>query len=385
MRLYYENPYIYEWDAKIINQIEKNGLYLIELSETAFYPEGGGQPRDFGWIDGIEVIDLVEEDGKIYHVVKEKINKGTVKCIIDFERRFDHMQNHTGQHLLSAVFLEMYNAPTNGFHLGDDYLTIDIGLENINEEIVLNVENKVNELIFKNIPVKSYIVNLEEAKKLPLRKLPPTDVDIRIVEIEGIDYSPCCGTHVRSLGEIGMLKILKTEKYKNMTRIYFKCGKRLLKDFQEKNTIINSLIKNLSVPQSEILIKFDSLQSEIKNLTKQLNSLKELNAEFIAKDLLVESKENKIIKIFEDKSFEELQTIASKLTSLTSDLLILASLKDKKVILAHNGSLDINCGKIFKEELQKFNGRGGGSPKFAQGSFETAQALNDFIDFLIKH
>lgn len=292
------------------------------------------------------------------------------------------MQNHTGQHLLSAVFLEMYNAPTNSFHLGDDYLTIDIGLENINEEIVLNVENRVNELIFKNIPVKSYIVNLDEARKLPLRKLPPTDVDIRIVEIEGIDYSPCCGTHVKSLGEIGMLKILKTEKYKNMTRIYFKCGKRLLKDFQEKNIIINSLIKNLSVPQSEILLKFDSLQSEIKNLTRQLNSLKELNAEYIAKELLNESKENKIVKIFEDKSFEEVQTIASKITSLKDNLVILASLKDKKVVLAHNGSLDINCGKIFKEELPKFNGRGGGSPKFAQGSFERINDLNDFIAFL---
>ncbi|MDO6355587.1 DHHA1 domain-containing protein [Caloramator sp. CAR-1] len=373
-----------EWEAKIINQIEKGGLYLIELSETAFYPEGGGQPRDFGWIDGIEVVDLVEEDEKIYHVVKEKINKETVTCRIDFERRFDHMQNHTGQHLLSAVFLEMCNAPTNSFHLGDDYLTIDIGLENINDKIVLNVENRVNELIFKNILVKSYIVNLDEARKLPLRKLPPTNVDIRIVEIEGIDYSPCCGTHVKSLGEIGMLKILKTEKYKNMTRIYFKCGKRLLKDFQEKNIIINSLIKNLSVPQSEILLKFDSLQSEIKNLTRQLNSLKELNAEFIAKELLNESKKNKIVKIFEDKSFEEVQTIASKITSLRDDLVVLASLKDKKVVLAHNGSLDINCGKIFKEELPKFNGRGGGSPKFSQGSFETINDLNDFIAFLSR-
>lgn len=382
MRLYYQNPYMSEWEAKIINQIEKGGLYLIELSETAFYPEGGGQPRDFGWIDGIEVVDLVEEDKKIYHVVKEKINKDIVTCKIDFERRFDHMQNHTGQHLLSAVFLEMYNAPTNSFHLGDDYLNIDIGLENIDEEIIFYVENKVNELIFKNLPVKSYIVNIEEAKKLPLRKLPPTDVDIRIVEIEGVDYSPCCGTHVKSLGEIGMVKIIKTEKYKNMTRVYFKCGKRLLKDFQEKNNIINILIKNLSVPQSEILLKFDSLQNEIKTLTKQLNSLKELNAEFIARELLSESKENKIIKIFEDKSFEEVQTIANKLTSLKDHLVILASLKDKKVVLAHNGNLNINCGKIFKEELTKFNGRGGGSPKFAQGSFETINDLNDFIAFL---
>ncbi|WDC84731.1 alanyl-tRNA editing protein [Caloramator sp. mosi_1] len=177
---------------------------------------------------------MFEENDTVYHVVDKKIEKNNVKCTIDFERRFDHMQNHTGQHLLSSVFITLYDAPTNSFHLGDDYVSIDIGLENITDEIVKNVEDRVNELIFKNIPVKSYIVNNEEAKKLPLRKLPPTDVNIRIVEIEGIDYSPCCGTHVRNLGEIGMVKILKTEKYKNMTRVYFKCGKRLLRDFQEK-------------------------------------------------------------------------------------------------------------------------------------------------------
>ncbi|MGB9812886.1 MAG: alanyl-tRNA editing protein [Thermovenabulum sp.] len=380
MRLYYYNPYIYEWNAYIVNQIEKDSNYIVELSETAFYPEGGGQPRDFGWIDGIEVVDLFEENDKIYHVLKQKLEKNNVYCKIDFERRFDHMQNHTGQHLLSAVFLEMYDAPTNSFHLGDDYLTIDIGLDNINDEIIRNVENRVNELIFKNIPVKSYTITKEEIKNLPLRKLPPSDVNIRIVEIEGIDYSPCCGTHVKSLGEIGMVKILKTEKYKNMTRVYFKCGKRLLRDFQEKNNIINNLIKLLSVPQNEITIKIESLQNEIKNLTRQLNSQKELNAEFIAKELLKDA-DDRIIKIFEDKPFEEIQLIANKLSSLKDILILFASIPDKKVILSHNGNLDINCGKLFKEILAKFNGRGGGSPKFAQGSFEKVEDIYKFINF----
>lgn len=381
MRIYYDNPYIYEWNAYIVNQIEKEGNYIVELSETAFYPEGGGQPRDFGWIDGIEVVDLFEENDKIYHVLKQKPEKINVYCKIDFERRFDHMQNHTGQHLLSAIFLEMYDAQTNSFHLGDDYLTIDIGLENINDEIIRSVENKVNELIFKNIPVKSYIVNKEAIKNLPLRKLPPTDVNIRIVEIEGVDYSPCCGTHVKNLGEIGMVKILKTEKYKNMTRIYFKCGKRLLRDFQEKTNIINNLIKSLSVPQHEIEIKMESLQNEVKNLTKQLNLIKELNAEYEAKELLKHA-DDKITKIFEDKSFEEIQLISYKLAPLKDILILFASTPDKKVLLSHNGNLAVNCGKLFKDNLSKFNGRGGGSPKFAQASFEKTEDIYKFIDFL---
>ncbi|KRQ87459.1 Alanine--tRNA ligase [Caloramator mitchellensis] len=381
-KLYYENPYIKEWEALVVNQIEKDGKFIVELSETAFYPEGGGQPRDFGSIDGIEVIDLFEDSDKIYHVLDKKIENEKVLCKIDFERRFDHMQNHTGQHLLSAIFIELYNAPTNSFHLGEDYISIDIGLENASDETVKIVEDRVNSLIFKNIPVKSYIINLEEAKKLPLRKLPPTDVDIRIVEIEGIDYSPCCGTHVKNLGEIGMLKILKTEKYKNMTRVYFKCGKRLLKDFQDKNTVINTLIKNLSVPQHEILPKIDQLQSDIKNISKQLSLQRELNAEFIAKEIAASSLENNIVQIFEDKSFEEIQLIANKTASLIDKAILFASLPDKKVILAHGGNLPLNCGQIFKENLPKFNGRGGGGPKFAQGSFDDREKIKKFVAFI---
>ncbi|WP_203636223.1 alanyl-tRNA editing protein [Thermobrachium celere] len=382
-KLYYENPYIYEWEAKIINQREKDSFYIIELSDTAFYPEGGGQPRDFGTIDGVEVVDLFEENGIVYHVVNRRIEKQIVNCKIDFKRRFDHMQNHTGQHLLSSVFIELYDAPTNSFHLGDDYVSIDVGIENITDEIVQKVEDRVNELIFKNIPVKSYIVNFDEAKKLPLRKLPPTEVDIRIVEIEGIDYSPCCGTHVKSLGEIGMIKILKTEKYKNMTRVYFKCGRRLLKDFQEKNTIINNLNKKLSVPQNEVILKIDSMQNEIKNLTKELNLQKEINIEYIAKELINDSEGDVIPRIYEDKKFDEIQMLGNKTSSLCDKPVILASIPDKKVILTHNGKINLNCGQIFKEILPNFNGRGGGGPKFAQGSFEDIRNINDFIQVLI--
>ncbi|WP_040683843.1 alanyl-tRNA editing protein [Thermobrachium celere] len=382
-KLYYENPYIYEWEAKIINQREKDNFYIIELCDTAFYPEGGGQPRDFGTIDGVEVVDLFEENGIVYHVVNRRIEKQIVNCKIDFKRRFEHMQNHTGQHLLSSVFIELYDAPTNSFHLGDDYVSIDVGIENITDEIVQKVEDRVNELIFKNIPVKFYIVNFDEAKKLPLRKLPPTEVDIRIVEIEGIDYSPCCGTHVKSLGEIGMIKILKTEKYKNMTRVYFKCGMRLLKDFQEKNTIINNLNKKLSVPQNEIILKIDSMQNEIKNLTKELNLQKEINIEYIAKELINNSEGDIISRIYEDKKFDVIQMLGNKTSSLCDKPVILTSIPDKKVILTHNGKINLNCGQIFKEILPNFNGRGGGGPKFAQGSFEDIRNINDFIQVLI--
>ncbi|WP_159431440.1 alanyl-tRNA editing protein [Caloramator proteoclasticus] len=382
-KLYYENPYIFEWEAKVVNQREKDNFYIVELSTTSFYPEGGGQPRDYGTIDGIEVVDLFEENDTIYHVVNKKIEKNTVKCKIDFERRFDHMQNHTGQHLLSSIFIELYNAPTNSFHLGDDYVSIDVGLENITDEMVKRVEDRVNELIFKDIQVKSYILDYDEAKKLPLRKLPPTDVDIRIVEIDGIDYSPCCGTHVRNLGEIGMVKILKTEKYKNMTRVYFKCGRRLLKDFQEKNSIINNLNKKLSVPQNEILVKIDLMQNEIKNLSKEFNLQREINSEYIAKDLINKCEGDIISKVYEDKLFDEIQMIANKISSLCSKVVILSSIPDKKVILTHNGNIKINCGQIFKEILPNFNGRGGGGPKFAQGSFENMNDINNFIENLI--
>lgn len=381
-KLYYTQPYLTKWEATVEDFIEKYNKYYVVLSETAFYPEGGGQPSDFGTIDGVELLGLTEENGVIYHILPAAPKSTTVSCQLDFTRRFDLMQQHSGQHLLSAVFFNTYNGKTSSFHLGEDYISIDISLSDVSSELIKEVEDKANEYIYKNLDVKTFIIAPEEIDKYPLRKLPPTKEDIRIVEIQDVDFSPCCGTHVSRTGEIGIIKIIKHEKYKGITRIYFKCGNRALQDFQNKNDILLSLSKQFSASENEILSRADVLSHDLDTALKTIKDSNEKLAYYEAMDIIKASTSNKITASFTDKSFGDIQLLSKHILSQGSYVLIFASYSDNKILFAHDGSFEINCGKVFKEHLSSFNGKGGGSDKQAQGGFQTAEDMNKFVEFL---
>lgn len=380
MNLFYNDAYIKEWDTEIHSIEEKEGKILVTLKETAFYPEGGGQPSDTGWINGIEVRYVYEENGQIYHVLEEPIPEGLALCRIDFNRRFDHMQQHSGQHLLSAILQDEYNIATLGFHLGEETVTIDVDSQNIKNEVILEIEDKVNDIIFKNLPLKSYIILKEDIDKLPLRKAPSVEEDIRIVEIEGIDYSPCCGTHVSSTGEIGIIKIIKVEKYKSMSRLYFKCGRRALVDFKKKNKIVLDLVKHYGVEEDSIIERAKKESTSIKDYLKEIKELKEFVSKEEAEKLLNYCSGNIIFKEFSNKDFEEINFIGKALIENKKVVAILTSEVDKKILFLRQDSIDLDCGKLFKENIKAFNGKGGGGPKLAQGSFESIEDLSDFAN-----
>jgi alanyl-tRNA synthetase len=381
-KLYYDNPYLKEWESQVLDIVERDGKIIVLLDRTAFYPEGGGQPADRGFIDDAEVSYVLEEGKDIYHVVDKRPEKALVKCRLDFERRFDLMQQHTGQHLLSSVFYDDYKGETSSFHLGEDYVSIDISLAEIVEETIKKVENRVNELIYSNLEVKTYLVDKEELAKLPLRKFPKVDEDIRIVEIDKIDYSPCCGTHVKNIGELGLVKIIKTEKYKGVTRVYFKCGKRALEDFQAKHDIAVYASRTLAVDLESLQEKIKLTVLELQNNQKQIRELRESLHGYEAKDIIDASESNIIVKSFEDRNFEDVQSLGRIILQSGNYAVILSSVQDKKLWFAHNGSFDIHCGKVFKENLQKFNGKGGGGDKQAQAAFIDVQQLINFENFL---
>lgn len=383
-RIYYNNPYLIKWETDVEEVTEKDGKYYVTLAETTFYPEGGGQPSDKGTIDGIELIDLIEENGTICHILPAQPSGKKVECEIDWIRRFDHMQQHTGQHLLSAVFYNMYKGETSSFHLGEDYVSIDISLGEISAEMANTVESAVNEYIFKDLQIKTYIIKPDEVSKYPLRKLPPAEDSIRIVEIDNIDYSPCCGTHVTRTGEIGIIKILKTEKYKGITRVYFKCGYRALFDFQNKNNIISVLSKHFSAPESELPSRTEALFNELNNANKEIKYLREQLSRYEAMDIIKDSNDKIISKTFDSKSFGDVQLITKYILTEGDYLLIAASIPDKRLIFTHGGGFDVNCGKIFKEHLAKYNGKGGGSDKQAQAGFNTEEDLISFQKFLTE-
>ncbi|MBE4908589.1 alanyl-tRNA editing protein [Bacillus luteolus] len=383
-RLYYTSPLLSSWDTEVKEVIEENEKYLVTLAATAFYPEGGGQPADHGYIDSIQVLDVVEKGDEIYHILPHPPSNSTVSCKIDYNRRIDHMQQHTGQHLLSAVCIELYDAHTVSFHLGEDTVTIDLSVSELTEVQMNSIENKVNEYIYENLPIDKYIVTVDQLTSLPLRKMPEVSEEIRIVEIKGIDTSACCGTHVMSTGQLGVMKLLKTEKQKGNMRLHFKCGKRALMDYQESSMILQKLSSKFSTNRSQLTDTVTKLENENKQLQKELEQLREKNDEFLAQDLLNNTHNAMIIQTFEEKTFKELQSLSKKVVNRTDKLLLLISTSEKKVLLSHSGTQTIHCGQLFKEHLPSFNGKGGGNASSAQGAFNSCDLMTQFVTFLEK-
>jgi alanyl-tRNA synthetase len=381
-RLYYSSPLLSNWDTEINEIIEENEKFLVSLRATAFYPDGGGQPSDHGLIDGIQVLDVIEKGVEIYHILPHPPSNSTVSCKIDWNRRFDHMQQHTGQHLLSAVCIELYDAHTVSFHLGVDTVTIDLAIQKLTEVQMKTIEEKVNQYIYEDVKIKKYVVNQEQLSSLPLRKIPEVSEEIRIVEIIGIDTSACCGTHVMSTGQLGVMKLLKTEKQKGNVRLHFKCGKRALTDYQVSHEIIQQLSNKFSTNRTQFLDSIVKLEIEAKRMQKELDQLREINDEFIAKELLDQNNSEIITQTFGDKSFKELQGLIKKLTTKTDKVILLISSSEDKVLLAHSGSHSLHCGQLFKEHLNTYNGKGGGNAISAQASFTDKNELERFIIFL---
>ncbi|MFQ5583628.1 MAG: alanyl-tRNA editing protein, partial [Calditrichia bacterium] len=225
-RLYYDNPYQMEFEAEVVEQIRGNGHWLVRLSRSCFYPEGGGQPADRGFLNDIPVVDVQSENGEVYHYLPEKLAGPRLRGKIDFKRRFNYMQQHSGQHLISACFLQEGNFPTVSANLGSEFTTMELDCKTISEETLRKVEHRANEVIRQNVPIHCYLVSRTELKNIPLRKAPPGLEKIRIVEIENVDYSACGGTHVSRTGEIELVLYSGVEKIRGRVRVYWKIGRR---------------------------------------------------------------------------------------------------------------------------------------------------------------
>lgn len=385
-KLYYDSAYTREWKARIVQVIEReNGLY-VRLDKTAFYPEGGGQPGDTGIIGEARVLDTIIDNGEVLHLVDKMPGEPHVEllCRVDWERRFDHMQQHSGQHLLSAVCLDMLNAPTLGFHLGKEYATIDVDRTEWTENELDALELEVNALIMRNLPIKSYLVSAEEAAKLPLVKAPSVEGDVRIVEIESIEYNACGGTHADRTGELGLLKLLRAEKQKGRLRLTFKAGFRALNEFAAQNKVLGILSAKLSTPKEELPERLDKLIEEDRRKQTELNVLRSQLDGYTANELLEEAERTgkAVGKLFGNRTIKELQSLANSLAARTPLPVLLGSTGELKLVLVHDGEAGFSCGALFKETLPAFGGRGGGGDQSAQAAFGSEAELNAFYERL---
>ncbi|PJN61234.1 hypothetical protein PAEAM_24080 [Paenibacillus sp. GM1FR] len=381
-KIYYDSAYTREWHTTITGRVDKEDGVYVTLAETAFYPHGGGQPCDLGQIGGIAVLDVNIEDGDVWHKLERTPEETEVHCEIDWERRFDHIQQHTGQHLLSAITLKLTEAMTLSFHLGTEYDTIDVAAAELGANQLTAIEQEVNRQIYRNARINTSWVTAEEAAQLPLVKQPTVTEDIRIVEIEDVEYNACGGTHVSATGEIGIIKLLKTEKVKGGTRIYFKCGTRALNEFTATQNVLNSIMVKLKTSKDELLERIEKMELEQKQLQTELNAVKTTNDAYYAEELLAARQGLVIAQVFEDKSLKDMQSLATKLTADHEGLVLFASISEAKVVLAQNGQPpEWACGPFFKGNLGAYQGKGGGSEKMAQAGFASSEDALAFYEF----
>lgn len=398
-RLYYQDSYLKEFSAKVLKKIKIDNQTAVVLDETAFYPTSGGQPYDKGVIQDVPVVEVAEEGDEIIHILKkelkEKINSEVVGKI-DWKRRFDHMQQHSGQHILSAAFEKLWNADTVSFYLGDEICTLDIMKDNITSEEVKKAEILSNNIVLENKPIKVYFVNQERANELNLRKIPPQKEDVRIVEIKDFDICACCGTHCGTTGEVGLIKILKWEKRGVKIRLDFICGKRSLKDYYWKNELIKNISNKLTIKDTELGEAVERMLEERKETRKELKEIKEKLQEYEAKRLIDESSIRDdgiriINKVFEEKNFQEARGLVQKIINLNDSVVVLAGIKNKgegegaKILFSCSRVLKYDMNGLIREAGKFIEGRGGGAPNFAQAGGKKTEGIEDALNFASEH
>lgn len=390
-KLYMENPYLKEIHAKILEKKYRDKKYYIKLDRTIFYPHlSGGQPGDKGTINGYEVLETIEDNGDIIHVVEENISGVDVHLSINWNNRFDLMQQHSGQHLLSYSFDKLFNGQTVGFYISKDYVYIDIDIENITEAEIYQVEILSNKIIQSNFMIKSYFVDKEQLESLPLRKAPVVDSHIRIVEIDGLDYSPCGGTHLYNTGELGLIKIRKWEHNKGNTRIEFVCGNRAFEDYSWKHDYIKEIGLLLSSKDKDILFKVTKLFEAKEELEKDNRKIKASLYQYISQDFLSQSQLingiNYIMVDAEDMNFKDISYISTYLNNNSEKLIQIYGFSNDfegQFFVSRSKDLDINLKVILEEIAKEYEIKGGGSPNTIQGG-SSAEDLKSIIQMFFE-
>lgn len=388
-RLYWKEPYSKEFKGIILKKEVSEDKIRIILDRTLFYPTSGGQLCDRGYINEIGVLDVFEEEGEIVHILEREPEGNEVIGKIDWERRFDNMQQHTGQHILSQSFLRVLGVETLSFNLGEEVSVIELGINKIELEEIEKVEVFANRIVHENREVISHILKGDEWKRFPLRKPPPEEKDIRIVEIKDFDFSACGGTHLLWTGEVGLIKITGWERIRGNTRVEFLCGGRAVKDYQRKHKILKNLSLSLTVGIEELTCSVLKMKEEIVSERKRASKIEEKLIDFELKELLSSQKGILVEKIFEGIDLKNLRKIASKIISQRECIAILGGKGEKGyLIIASSEKLPVDLREFLEFAEEKIRGNGGGNRNFIQVGGEPElieEALEKIKEEILKN
>ncbi|HZR27081.1 MAG TPA: DHHA1 domain-containing protein [Vicinamibacterales bacterium] len=388
-RLYYNDPYLRSFDATVTSVDRDGERPIVTLDQTAFYPTSGGQPFDTGTLGDARVVDVIDrEDGTIAHVVEAGF-WGTGDPIhgeIDWSRRFDHMQQHTGQHVLSAAFERLFHVRTVSFHMGADASTIDLARA-VSDQEVAAAEAEANRIVWEDRSVDIRYASAEEAAALPLRKESRREGTLRLIDVTGFDLSACGGTHVARTGAIGIIAISGWEKFKGGYRVEFLCGGRALKQFGSWRDITDAATRLLSIGAADLPSVIERMQADAKEQKRALAGLHNELARCRA-DELAATADNGLIVQPVDADASGLKMLATAITSKPGLTVILFSAQQPAlVVVARSADVtDVNAHKLLGALIAKYGGRGGGKPELAQGgglvNFVIAQIKSEIVELL---
>ena len=404
-RLFKEDVYMREAEALITSAAEtEDGRTAVTFDRTVFFPTGGGQSCDRGTAAGFNVVDVYEDEklDDIVHILDctpaeleaAAASGEPVKLVLDWDHRFDNMQRHCGEHILSGMFFREYGGVNRGFHMGEQYMTIDISLEampqftSITWEMAKHAEECANEAIWQNQPVITrHFDTKKEAENLPLRKALALEKDITIVCVgdteNPADCVACCGTHPSAAGQVGLIKIFKVESNKGMFRIYFEAGKRAFLRYQNELDTLTTLANSLSAGTDDVLSKYHALIEKNKEARNQLHFLKKEVMALETSDIAEALKKGENIRRYHILSLDDLNTLARELSPNVDKIAFLVHEPSFTVFLVSDGSVD--CGRLVKENASIYGGKGGGSKTSARAIFTKKEYVDTFIDLIEKH
>ncbi len=374
-RLYYADPNCKSFKAQTIKAAQDaEGNHYVVLDNTAFYPTGGGQPHDLGTLNGIAVLNVEEVEDEIRHTLAESPGSATeVEGAIDWERRFDHMQQHAGQHILSAAFVELFEFPTVSFHLGKEIVSIDLDVENVSPEQLDAVEKLANDIILENRLIEIKWVTEDELHHYPLRKQLAVTDEIRLVIIPDFDYNGCGGTHPSTTGQVSALKILSTEKHRGKVRVHFVCGGRVLQQLQRKNQELAETSRLLSAPDDGVADAVQKLLETNHSLEISLADAQEALLAFEAQALLSQQEQGIVKALFTDRTVQQLQKLARLLVAEADEVIVLLVAENDnrlQFVAARGAAVETSMKQVSAATLPLINGKGGGNDAFVQGGGE---------------
>ena len=384
-RLYYNDSHLIEFEARVVGLTDRvSGWTALVLDRTAFYPTGGGQPSDTGTLNGARVVECIDDgDNGVLHVVQGAApSRGaTVHGRVDWSRRLDHIQQHTGQHILSQAFVMLFNAPTRSFRVLASSCEIDIELNNPTTEIIERAVELANNVIWEDRAIAILNVTPDQAAELPLRKEPARDGELRLIDIEDFDLTPCGGTHAYRTGEVGMIAVRSWERAKGLTRIEFVAGVRALMDYRKANKSAREVAGLFSTGRDDAPQVAAQMVEEHKELNRRIRLLEEIAAGAEAEKLLATAAYGVVTQVFDGRDAESLKKLAHALITHPRTVALLAS-RDKdtaRLVFARSADASGDMSALMRAACAMLDGRGGGKPDMAQGGGKNVDKLTDAV------